>query len=129
MKSKLPHHLPLTLGAAIRSRRKDLRLSQEGLGFRSGLHRTYVADLERGARNPSLMSIAKIAKALKMSLSRKESLCHQWSGGHPENGVQRAMETDGTTQVVLMGFLGDIESRRTNSALGATEIAPPIPFW
>jgi len=69
VKSKLPHHLPLTLGAAIRSRRKDLRLSQEGLGFRSGLHRTYVADLERGARNPSLMSIAKVAKALNVSLS------------------------------------------------------------
>jgi DNA-binding XRE family transcriptional regulator len=69
VKSQSPHHLPLTLGAAIRSRRKDLGLSQEGLAFRSGLHRTYVADLERGARNPSLMSIAKIAKALKMSLS------------------------------------------------------------
>ena len=27
----------------------------------------------------------------------------------PENGVQRPMETDGTTQVVLMGFYGDIE--------------------
>jgi transcriptional regulator with XRE-family HTH domain len=69
VKSQSPHHLPLTFGAAIRSRRKDLGLSQEGLAFRSGLHRTHVADLERGARNPSLMSIAKIAKALKMSLS------------------------------------------------------------
>ena len=57
------------LGAIIRSRRKDLGISQEELGFRSGLHRTYVADLERGSRNPSLNSIAKLAKALKLSLS------------------------------------------------------------
>ena len=57
------------LGATIRSRRKDLGISQEELGFRSGLHRTYVADLERGSRNPSLGSIAKLAKALKLSLS------------------------------------------------------------
>jgi transcriptional regulator with XRE-family HTH domain len=65
----LSHHLPSALGAAIRSQRKVLGLSQEDLAFGSGLHRTYIADLERGARNPSLVSIAKIAKALTMSLS------------------------------------------------------------
>ncbi len=65
----MSHQLPLILGAAIRSRRKLLGLSQEDLAFGSGLHRTYVADLERGARNPSLASIAKIAKALTVSLS------------------------------------------------------------
>jgi two-component system response regulator len=57
------------LGNAIRARRIKLGLSQEELAFRSSLHRTYVADIERGARNPSIASVNKLAKALKLSLS------------------------------------------------------------
>lgn len=57
------------LGKAIRARREILGISQEELGFRSRLHRTYVADIERGARNPSLQSIVKLADALDFSLS------------------------------------------------------------
>ncbi|MFM9745126.1 helix-turn-helix domain-containing protein, partial [Streptomyces brasiliscabiei] len=30
----------------------------------SGLHQTYISDIERGVRNPSLKTIEKIAKAL-----------------------------------------------------------------
>ena len=52
------------LGAAIRKQRTFLRLSQEQLAIRSGLHRTYVSDVERGARNPSIKTIEKIAQAL-----------------------------------------------------------------
>lgn len=44
-------------------------ISQEELAGRAGLHRTYVADIERGARNPSLESINKLANALELSLS------------------------------------------------------------
>jgi transcriptional regulator with XRE-family HTH domain len=42
-------------------------LSQEELAERAELHRTYVSDIERGARNPSLRSIDRLAKALKVS--------------------------------------------------------------
>jgi transcriptional regulator with XRE-family HTH domain len=35
----------------------------------SGLDRTYVGGIERGERNVSLMNLAKIAKALRVSLS------------------------------------------------------------
>jgi transcriptional regulator with XRE-family HTH domain len=52
------------LGAAIRERRIFLRISQEELAVRSGLHRTYLSDVERGARNPSIKTIEKIAQAL-----------------------------------------------------------------
>jgi two-component system response regulator len=55
-------------GAAVRSRRKCLGFSQEALAGRAGLHRTYIADIERGARNLSLANIEKLALALELSI-------------------------------------------------------------
>lgn len=55
-------------GSAIRRRRKQPGLSQEQLGARAGLHRTYLSDVERGARNVSLESIKTMAVALEVSL-------------------------------------------------------------
>ena len=56
-------------GERLRQLRKTKGLSQEELAFRSGLHRTYVSDLERGTRNVSLEKIEKIAKVLGLELS------------------------------------------------------------
>jgi CheY-like chemotaxis protein len=58
------------LGMAIRTQRTALGISQEELAYRAGLHRTYVSDLERGARNPSIESIEKLAGALQSSVSK-----------------------------------------------------------
>jgi len=60
--------LKILLGNAIKSTRFALGFSQEELAVRAGLHRTYVSDVERGARNPSLESVAKLADALELSL-------------------------------------------------------------
>ena len=51
-------------GAAVRLRREELGLSQEGLGYKAKVHRTYVSDIERGARNPTVKVIWKLAVAL-----------------------------------------------------------------
>ncbi len=56
------------LGFRIRNLRKQANISQETLGHISGLHRTYVGAIERGERNPSVLSLKKIADALKVSL-------------------------------------------------------------
>jgi transcriptional regulator with XRE-family HTH domain len=56
-------------GLAIKQRRHELGISQEELSFRVGLHRTYISDIERGSRNPSLENIAKLAKELEISVS------------------------------------------------------------
>lgn len=44
--------------------RAERGLTQEALAFESELHRTFVAHVERGARNASLESIEKLAIAL-----------------------------------------------------------------
>jgi transcriptional regulator with XRE-family HTH domain len=56
-------------GLAVRQRRHELGISQEELASRAQLHRTYVGDIERGARNLSLENIAKIARALGLRVS------------------------------------------------------------
>ena len=61
--------LKTLLGVAIKTERFVLGISQEELAERAGLHRTYVSDVERGARNPSIATIAKLAEALKLSIS------------------------------------------------------------
>jgi transcriptional regulator with XRE-family HTH domain len=44
-------------------------LSQEAFAFEAGIHRTYVSDLERGARNPSITILDKLAPPLGVSAS------------------------------------------------------------
>jgi len=56
-------------GAAVRKWRERLQLSQEDLAKRADLHRTYVCDVERGARNVSLKNAQKVAVALGIPLS------------------------------------------------------------
>ena len=56
------------LGRFIRQKRTLLRLSQEELADRAGLHRTYVSDLERGGRNLTLGAAWSIAHGLGVDL-------------------------------------------------------------
>jgi len=55
-------------GRRMRELRHRLRISQEELAFRCGLHRTYISDIERGARNVSIRNVEKIAQALEVDL-------------------------------------------------------------
>ena len=54
-------------GKAVHAQRAKLKISQEELAERAGLHRTYISDIERGSRNVSLLNIHQIAKALELS--------------------------------------------------------------
>ena len=60
----------IDLGVAVKRARSRLGLSQLELAQRSGLHRSYVSDVERGARNPTVVSIQKIAHALRVSVAK-----------------------------------------------------------
>ncbi len=50
----------------VRSKRKELGLSQEALASEAGLHRTYISDVERSERNVSIDNIERIAVALNV---------------------------------------------------------------
>lgn len=56
-------------GAAVRSLRGRLGISQEQLAERADLHRTYIAGIEGGRRNVTLKSVAKLADALQVTTS------------------------------------------------------------
>ena len=51
----------------LRRHRKAKTWSQEMLAFEAGIHRTYISDLERGARNPTIALVEKLALALEVS--------------------------------------------------------------
>ncbi len=55
------------LGDAIRIRREELKLSQEKLAFECDLHRTYISQLERGLKSPTVRTLSLIAEALKIT--------------------------------------------------------------
>lgn len=57
-------------GAAVRKARVQAGLSQEELADAAGLDRTYIGGVERGERNPSLLSLRKIAVGLRVTLSK-----------------------------------------------------------
>jgi transcriptional regulator with XRE-family HTH domain len=53
----------------LRQARQRAGLSQEALGYRSGLHRTEISLLERAGRDPQLSTIVKLARALDLRAS------------------------------------------------------------
>ena len=52
------------LGANVRHHRKLKGMTQERLALDAGMERSYVSDLERGMRNPSVRALGRLAEAL-----------------------------------------------------------------
>ena len=57
------------IGQRIRNYRNQMKLSQEELAEKCGLHPTYIGQVERGEKNATLESINKIAAGLNVSMS------------------------------------------------------------
>lgn len=55
-------------GKKVREIRLEKKMSQGDVAKILGVHRTYISGIERGMRNPSLITLVKIAKALKVSI-------------------------------------------------------------
>lgn len=105
--------LKLLLGNAIKEQRYALGISQEELASRAGLHRTYVSEVERGERNPSIVSIEKLAQALEVSFT---SLFDR-TGQNP--GAREAVE-------ILLVEDNPIDVELTKSAFKKAQITNPL---
>ena len=57
-------------GRAVRERHRKIGVSQEEFAHMCGLHRTYMGGIERGERNVALVNIEKIARALRVTLTK-----------------------------------------------------------
>ena len=58
------------VGKNVRRIRQQRRMTQEKLAFEAELDLTYIGGIERGRRNPSLLAMAKIARALPVPLAK-----------------------------------------------------------
>lgn len=59
----------MRLGALIKQKRCNLKLTQKAISEATKLSRSYIADIEAGRYNPSVNSIYRIAKALELDLN------------------------------------------------------------
>ncbi len=72
MTKQISEHDQLVFAVALilREQREGLDVSQSDLARRSGMHRSYIGDLERGTRNISVSNLSRLAFALDLSVSQ-----------------------------------------------------------
>lgn len=58
------------LGRNMRRLRREKHWSQEDLAHEADLHRTYVSDLERVARNPTITVVDRLARAFGVPIGQ-----------------------------------------------------------
>ena len=66
----MPHDLLTRLGDRVRTLRKRHGWTQAEMAERVGIDRSFLADVERGKRNISILNLKLIAEGLQVSLSR-----------------------------------------------------------
>lgn len=63
-----------SFGKVLRRLRTEKGHSQEDFGFVADLHRTYISQLERGLKSPTLSILGGICKALDITMSEFVSM-------------------------------------------------------
>ena len=58
------------VGDRVRELRTSRKMTQLQLGESAGLHRTFIGSVERGERNIAILSLRRIAKALRVSVAK-----------------------------------------------------------
>ena len=60
----------MSLGMELRIARKSARLSQEELSFRAGVDRSYISQLERDLKSPTVDMLLRLCRSLDVSAAR-----------------------------------------------------------
>lgn len=95
-------------GKRVRAVRKAKKISQERLAELSGLHPTYISDIERGKVNASIYSCFMITNALGVSLSE---LVH--------SGLKKGDEEIENEIVVIIGLIRGLNKKSQQIVLAA----------
>ena len=75
IRAKAKEVILITFGAKLRALRKSQRMTQEGLAAKAGCDVSYVGQIERGKRSPTLLVLYSLAEALEIRPSEIVSLC------------------------------------------------------
>lgn len=62
--------VPSAFGQVLREQREKQEMSQEALALKADVDRTFVSQIERGIRQPTLTTLFKLAKALEVQPSQ-----------------------------------------------------------
>jgi transcriptional regulator with XRE-family HTH domain len=63
------NQIPAAFGRVLREERKRLKLSQEQLALHAEVDRTFVSQIERGVRQPTLTTLVKLSRVLQVAPS------------------------------------------------------------
>lgn len=74
------------LGENVRRLRLAKGISQEALALDAGMKRSYLSDLERGTRNPTVRALGRLADALGIDPSDLLRRDHLASNGQENRG-------------------------------------------
>ncbi len=72
--------LDQAFAAVLKRLRSTNGLGQEELAFQTGLHRTYISQMERGLKSPSLSTIYKLSSVLGISMEQMMALVEKEVG-------------------------------------------------
>jgi transcriptional regulator with XRE-family HTH domain len=98
------------IGEKIRAIRKSRRISQEELAELSGLHPTYISDIENGKVNASVYSYFEISKGLGIPLSELLNISFEKTDREIEIGVAE-----------LLGFVRNLNRKKQVIFLSAAK--------
>jgi transcriptional regulator with XRE-family HTH domain len=76
-----PDETQRNLGLAVKTLRTNLGITQEELSNRTGVHPTYISDIERGARNPSWAALVKLVRGMNATMTDLGSAFDQIEAG------------------------------------------------
>ncbi len=66
-KTKAPELI--RFGENVRQQREEREWTQEQLAEKADLDQTFISGIERGSRNPTIITVNKLARALKITVS------------------------------------------------------------
>lgn len=118
------------LGSRIKDLRKRQGWSQDDLAARASLHPTYIGGIERGQRNVSLLNLARIAEALRLSMT--ELFDFPVQDAHGDAGIKPLISGDDPLGVMFFftccKHCPYLKSYRViRSFLAASPPSPPTP--